>query len=84
MMKVDFAFWNGERFIAIEIDGASHIGNERHIVKNRLLQRSGVQTVHILADELHEYGGTILNLLPFQLVPAKGRFVNPFGDEVPF
>jgi hypothetical protein len=38
--SVGFFAWTGERFIAVEIDGASHIGSEEHVRKDRALQRA--------------------------------------------
>lgn len=68
MVKVDFAFWTGKNFVAIEIDGSSHIGNEKHVWKDRWLQRSGVQVIHILNDEVKEFGKKIVDaLLPKEI-----------------
>jgi hypothetical protein len=64
MVKVDFAFWTGKGFVAVEIDGASHIGNPKHIEKDRALQRAGVEVIHILNSELLEHAAGVLNLLP--------------------
>jgi hypothetical protein len=65
MVKVDFAFWTGTNFIAIEIDGSSHVGSEKHIWKDRWLQRAGVQVIHILNDEIDQFGMKIVtSLLP--------------------
>jgi hypothetical protein len=68
MMKVDFAFWTGKRLVAVEIDGGSHIGSEAHIEKDRLLQRAGVQVIHILNSEITKYGTKVIaRLLPEEL-----------------
>ena len=68
MMKVDFAFWTGKRLVAIEIDGGSHIGNEAHIQKDRLLQRSGVHVIHILNSEIAKHGLKVIDrLLPSEI-----------------
>jgi hypothetical protein len=65
MFKADFAFWTGQQLVAIEIDGGSHIGSPKHITKDRMLRRSGVQVVHILNDEiLKEPERVIRHLLP--------------------
>ena len=56
MFKVDFVFWTGKQLVAVEIDGASHIGSEAHVRKDRLLQRAGVQAIHITNNELLTYG----------------------------
>jgi hypothetical protein len=84
MMKVDFAFWTGKQLIAVEIDGSSHSGSEAHIRKDRLLQRSGVQVIHILNNELEKYGLKVIRkLLPTEITnfwesaEENGRH-NPF------
>jgi hypothetical protein len=63
MFKVDFAFWTGKQFIAIELDGKSHIGDEKHVTKDRMLQRAGVHVIHILNKELMEYGTKVMDAL---------------------
>ncbi|NUN63690.1 DUF559 domain-containing protein [Pseudanabaena biceps] len=85
MMKVDFAFWTGKRLVAVEIDGSSHSGSEAHIQKDRLLQRSGVQVVHILNSEISNYGMKVIKrLLPLEITKfwdsaeEKDR-TNPFS-----
>jgi hypothetical protein len=68
MVKVDFAFWTGEHIVAIEIDGGSHIGSRDHIRKDRMLNRSGVLTIHIMNDELLEHGEEVIRkLLPTEV-----------------
>lgn len=64
MFKVDFAFWTGERFVAVEIDGSSHIGSEAHIHKDRILRRAGIDVVHILNSELTKHKDPLFMLLP--------------------
>ncbi|MBX7185248.1 MAG: endonuclease domain-containing protein [Vicinamibacteria bacterium] len=88
MVKVDFAFWTGERLVAVEIDGSSHIGSEQHIRKDRMLQRAGVSVVHILNGELLQHGeDCVRKLLPtaitqfWQSAESKYR-INPLS--VPF
>ena len=90
MMKVDFAFWTGKQLIAVEIDGGSHIGNDSHIEKDRLLQRAGVHVVHILNSEVAKYGVKVIErLLPVEVtsfwkgVETKWRS-NPLNNEIPF
>lgn len=63
MFKVDFAFWTGKQFVAVEIDGKSHIGDEKHITQDRMLQRAGVQVIHILNKELMEHGTQVMSAL---------------------
>lgn len=65
MVKADFAFWTGGGFAVVEIDGGSHIGNPRHITKDRALRTAGVEVVHILNEEIVRWGpDLILRLLP--------------------
>ena len=84
MFKVDFLFWSGKQLIAVEIDGSSHIGSETHIIKDRLLQRSGVHVVHITNREVFEFGTKIIR----KLLPAPVWRFNlskwprsPWGDS---
>lgn len=88
MFKVDFAFWTGKRFIAVEIDGSSHVGSESHIRKDRMLQRSGVLVIHILNKELVEHG---MRVIPALLPPEISAFwetgklkypMNPLGRQL--
>ena len=68
MFKVDFAFWTGEELVAIEIDGGSHIGSEKHVRKDRMLQRAGVPVIHILNKEVEEHPDAVIRrLLPDQI-----------------
>lgn len=63
MVKADFAFWTGTGFIVVEIDGGSHIGNPRHITKDRALRNSGVEVVHILNEEVDRCGAALIKWL---------------------
>jgi hypothetical protein len=89
MMKVDFAFWTGMHLVAVEIDGGSHIGSEAHVEKDRLLQRAGVQVVHITNSEIMKHGTKVIRLLLPEEVTKFWKFSehkvrwNPLGD-VPF
>ncbi len=89
MMKVDFAFWTGKRLVAVEVDGGSHIGNESHVEKDRLLLRSGVHIVHILNSEITKYGIKVIErLLPSEIIefwrsPESKWRSNPLS-EIPF
>lgn len=80
MVKVDFAFWTGTQTVAVEIDGTSHVGNPRHVTKDRMLQRAGVFVIHVLNSELLEYGKAVISEL---LPPPIARFwegANPETD----
>ena len=88
MMKVDFVFWTGKRLVAVEIDGGSHVGSESHVEKDRLLQRSGIQVIHILNNEIGKHGKKVIErLLPpeithfWKTAEAEWRS-NPLG--IPF
>ncbi len=81
MFKVDFAFWSGSRLVAVEVDGGSHIGSESHVRKDRMLQRAGVEVVHILNRELEEFGErAISTLLPDDVLNS----VDALGESDPF
>lgn len=91
MVRVDFAFWDGSSFLAVEIDGGSHIGDKGHITRDRMLQRSGVQVVHILNEELEEHGvEAVYKLMPagfwnfWTLDPAYKPHRPWRAEEVPF
>ena len=78
MVKVDFAFWTGKNFVAVEIDGSSHVGSEKHVWKDRWLQRAGVQVIHILNDEIREFGTkTVSSLFPIEI----SKFWEGFPEE---
>lgn len=67
--RVDFAFWTGEKFIAIEIDGNEPEGYAADVRRDRLLRRAGVDLVHILNTEIMEHGEKIVR----SLVPREIR-----------
>lgn len=62
MCKIDFAFWNGNQIIAVEIDGdgkqASNI-----VPRDRMLEEAGIQVIHILNSEIDKHGTKIIGLL---------------------
>lgn len=68
MIKADFAFWTGNGFLVVEIDGGSHIGNARHVTKDRALKASGVEVVHILNEEVLRWGPHLFPRLLSQIV----------------
>jgi hypothetical protein len=65
--RVDYGFWNGEKLIAVEIDGADPAGYARDIRRDRLLRRAGVEVIHILNLELAKHKAHAL----VQLLPAQ-------------
>ncbi|MDA2937556.1 endonuclease domain-containing protein [Acidobacteria bacterium AH-259-A15] len=90
MIKVDFAFWTGKHIVAVEIDGSSHVGSENHVRKDRLLQRAGVRTIHILNSELHKHREKVITeLLPRPIVSfwdnVNSKYPsNPLNGDVPW
>jgi hypothetical protein len=65
--RVDYGFWNGEKLIAVEIDGADPEGYARDVRRDRLLRRAGVDVIHILNLELAKYKArALIELLPPQ------------------
>jgi hypothetical protein len=58
--RVDYGFWNGDRIIAVEIDGAEPAGYARDIRRDRLLRQAGVDVIHILNLELQRHRGRAL------------------------
>lgn len=79
MFKVDFAFWTGKELIAVEVDGASHIGQPNTINRDRMLQTAGVKVIHILNDEIMEFGSRIMDLLPSSITDF-GTHVTDFNQ----
>lgn len=91
MFKVDFAFWTGKRFVAVEIDGESHIGNKNHVTKDRMLSRAGVTVIHILNSEIRAHGERVItSLLPEPITDPWGQYPSllkgtpPDGVSNPF
>ncbi len=70
MQKADFAFWTGDKVIAVEIDGD---GKRMSDVapRERRYKDAGIEVVHILNSEIKQYGPLIMNLLPKELQDIK-------------
>jgi hypothetical protein len=65
--RVDYGFWNGEKLIAVEIDGAEPAGYARDIRRDRLLRRAGVDVIHIMNLEIAKHKTrALIELLPRQ------------------
>jgi Protein of unknown function (DUF559) len=86
--RVDYGFWDGEKLIAVEIDGAEPEGYARDIRRDRLLKRAGVEVIHIMNMEIAKHKANAL----VQLLPRKffgydwnyeGNRLYP-GGEIPF
>jgi len=78
---VDFAFWDGKRITAVEVDDSSQIGNSHDVTKDRMLSdrmlnRAGVDVLHILSIELEEFGVDAID----RLLPAS---IRSFWDGEP-
>lgn len=86
MVKIDFAYWTGEKIIAVEIDSSNQVSSEK-LQRDRRLQRSRVSVVHILNSELMEYGTrTIERLLPKEITEYWWNVpeIDCFWDLHPF
>jgi len=65
--RVDYGFWNGEKLVAVEIDGAEPTGYAKDIRRDRLLRRAGVDVIHITNFELAKHKArALVELLPRQ------------------
>lgn len=82
MFMVDFAFWTGEHLVAVEVDGGSHIGSPDHVRKDRMLQRAGVQVVHVLNEELDKHGTDVISRLLPDEIPRTGLNAKREAEEV--
>jgi hypothetical protein len=66
--RVDYGFWDGQKLIAVEIDGAEPEGYARDIRRDRLLRRAGVDVIHTTNWELQKHKAlALVRLLPPQL-----------------
>ena len=88
MYMVDFAFWTGKRLVAVEIDGTSHVGDPKHVRKDRQLTEAGVKVVHILNEEVFDHGEAVVErLLPKDVSDFWSRrpwgrpLRNPFDSD---
>jgi hypothetical protein len=86
--RVDYAFWTGQRWIAVEIDGAEPAGYARDVRRDRLLRKAGVDVKHILNMEIMKYKGrALLELLPRYLFGFEWNYKSErpeFKDEITF
>jgi hypothetical protein len=63
--RADYGFWNGEKLIVVEIDGAEPAGYARDIRRDRLLRRAGVDVIHIMNFEIAKHKArALIELLP--------------------
>jgi hypothetical protein len=83
--RVDYGFWNGEKLIAVEIDGAEPGGYARDIRRDRLLRRAGVDVIHILNLELTKHKArALMELLPRQFFGNDWNYEGRKPDVIPF
>jgi hypothetical protein len=76
--RIDFGFWTGSQIVAVEIEGYEPQGYSHDVRRDRLLRRAEVDVIHILNEEIDEYGDRVLTVLPetilsrwFQQEPPK-------------
>ncbi len=90
MYKVDFAFWTGNKIIAVEIDGDGKPASDI-IPRDRMLEEAGIQVIHILNSEINKHGKKIIDLLlPYPIssfLDVKNGFdgycgINPLDNRL--
>jgi hypothetical protein len=87
--RVDFAFWTGLGFHAVEIDGREPGGYADDVRKDRLLRRAGVDVIHVLNTEIMEHSDKVISaLLPAEILESDKRDAGYapllFDDDLPF
>jgi hypothetical protein len=83
--RVDYGSWNGEKLIAVEIDGAEPAGYARDIRRDRLLRRAGVDVIHILNIEIARHKvRALIELLPPQFFGHDWSYERERPDIMPF
>jgi hypothetical protein len=83
--RVDYGFWNGEKLIAVEIDGGEPEGYAKDVRRDRLLRRAGVDVIHILNLELAKHKARALaELLPRQLFGFDWSYEGERPGGLPF
>lgn len=83
--RVDYGFWNGEKLIAVEIDGAEPAGYARDIRRDRLLRRAGVDVIHIMNLEIAKHKTrALIELLPRQFFGLDWNYEGEPPAIVPF
>jgi hypothetical protein len=91
MQKVDFAFWTGQKLIAVEIDGDRKLLPDV-VRRDRRYRDSGIEVVHILNSEVEELGNSVMNLLPEELretdflrqLPPRNPYIDSFDDDAEY
>ena len=57
---MDYGFWDGQKWIAVEIDGAEPAGYARDIRRDRQLRQAELDVIHILNFEILQHKGRAL------------------------
>jgi hypothetical protein len=83
--RVDYGFWDGEKLIAVEIDGAEPAGYARDIRRDRLLRRAGVDVIHILNLEIERHKArALVQLLPRRFFGLDWSYEGERPEPIPF
>jgi hypothetical protein len=83
--RVDYGFWDGEKLIAVEIDGGEPEGYAKDVRRDRLLRRAGVDVIHIMNLELEKFRMRALSdLLPRRFFGFDWNFEGHPPDWIPF
>ena len=88
MQKVDFAFWTGNKIIAIEID-SDRKPLPDVVRRDRRYRESGVEVVHILNSEIADLMASRMDLLPEELkslkfvwkLPSRSPYIDGFDNN---
>jgi hypothetical protein len=83
--RVDYGFWDGDKLIAVEIDGAAPEGYARDIRRDRLLRKAGVDVIHITNWEIETHKArALVKLLPKQFFGFDWNYRGLRPDIIPF
>ena len=83
--RVDFAFWTGEEFLVVEIDGKEPNGYAADVRRDRLLRRAGIDVIHVLNDEIMQHGVKVIRaLLPSKIIPGPRNSESYIPFSIPF
>jgi hypothetical protein len=83
--RVDFAFWSGEKFYAVEIDGNEPEGYAADVRRDRLLRRAGIDVIHVLNSEIMQHGVSLIKaLMPGAIIPGPAGGSGELPFSIPF
>ena len=88
MQKTDFAFWTGDKIIAVEIDGDGKRISDI-APRDRRYKDAGIEVIHILNSEINQYGHSIMDVLPKELkdvehvhrMPRRSPYIIGFDKD---